>query len=173
MENLHLTDPATDLPNLTHFEHQLERTTRSTQGRYATLMIGLDHFQVLFETMDRQSAAQLLRAVAVTLKRSMRKSCFIARVEEAAFGVLIPHNDHDAVLAMANRLVQVIADQQVSLPDGHTWKLTASIGMATSPEDGTVPGEVVARAAHRMELARRSGRDRVVVEDAQSHRQVG
>jgi diguanylate cyclase (GGDEF)-like protein/PAS domain S-box-containing protein len=173
MENLNLTDPATDLPNAAHFQHQLDRIAPKTRGHFATLMIGLDHFQTLVETMNPDLAAQLLRGVAVTLKRSMRKSCFVARMNDAVFGVLVPHNDRAAVLAMADRLVRVIAEQQIAMPDGHTWQLTASIGVAVSPEDGAAPGQIIARARHRMELARRSGRNRVVIDDVRSHRQVG
>jgi len=173
MHSLHLTDVATDLPNERHFQHELGRVQTDCPSGWSALVIRLDHFQTLLDMLEHESADQLLRSVAVSLRRVLRKSCFVARLDGPIFGVISRESDTNAILAMANRLRQIIADQQITLPDGHTWRLTASIGLAICPEDGTDPQSVVEIARARMEIARRSGRDRVVADGPAPARQVG
>ena len=81
--------------------------------------------------------------------------------------------DHDSAVAMADRLRQVVSEQHFSLPDDRMWKLTASIGVSASPQDGQAADAVLRRAGDRLELARRSGRDRVVGAENTSDRRVG
>lgn len=174
MLNLHLTDLATGLPNAEHLRHEMDKVAARTANRYAVLKIRLDHWDKLAEMLEGDSADHLLRTVAVALKRSMRKSCFVARLRGASFGVLAPLLDLDAAIPLGNRLLNVISAQQIALPDGRSWRLTASIGLASAPEDGADVEQVIHLANARLEVARRSGRDRVVADGpAATDRRVG
>lgn len=173
LENLHLIDPATDLPNDRFFDCQLEKVGLQPARPWSILVIQLDHFQTLESALTRDSTDQLLRSVGLSLQRSTRRNCFVARLEGPTFGVVGSPMDHEATLALALRLLSVISAQQITLPDGRIWRVTASIGAASSPIDGTAWEELRRLAHARLETARRSGRDRVVAADPAPIRQVG
>jgi diguanylate cyclase (GGDEF)-like protein len=173
MRQLSLTDTATDLPNRHHFEQELANTQLSQGDNWSMLMISLDHFESLYESIEAASANQLLRSIAVSLKRTLRKSCFVARLSGSTFAVLCPGMDQNDAAAIGNRLRMAINQQQLTLPAGQTWQLTASIGVASSPKDGLKSDRVMAMAQQRLKIARRTGRDRVVDGDSGPKRRAG
>jgi GGDEF domain-containing protein len=74
---------------------------------------------------------------------------------------------------MADRLRQVIASSPVVLPDGSSLELTASVGVAVCPEDGPGSGALMELALARVEIAKRSGRNRVVSTGAAPQKLAG
>ncbi|MEE9211815.1 MAG: diguanylate cyclase [Phycisphaeraceae bacterium] len=172
MRQLHLTDPVTCLPNRQQFEQMVQRLVLRPGYPWAAILVNLDHFRHLNQTLDHEQADSLLQTMGSVLTTVCRKDCLIARLDGATFGVLCPGMPGDAAAVLAQRLCTVIAEQHVVMPDGQKQRLTASVGVACCPGDGTTLQAVLDRARARVETARRCGRDRVVSNDARARKRA-
>lgn len=173
MHGLELTDVTTDLPNRQSFEHEVRALVNRPGYQWSIVMLKLDHFRSLNDLVDHEAADRLLRRVGMEMRRVTRKSCFVARLRGPTFGVLVPHMERQDVLGMAERLRQTVTDITVDLPDDGKWRLTASVGVVSSPYDGLDGDDLLDLARVRVEAAKRSGRDRVVADGPDLGRQVG
>ncbi len=166
MRELELTDAVTELPASEPFRRAVARMEARPGQAWSVLVIKLDHFRKVNEAMSHGAADRLLRTIGQELQNSVRRSCFVARLEGVTFGVLAPaHNLNDAV-TLADRLRQRINDQRITLPDGTTFSMSASVGVAAMPDDAAHRGHLVELAKHRAQLARAHGCNRVMYEGA-------
>jgi diguanylate cyclase (GGDEF)-like protein len=112
----------------------LQHTRRSTD-KVAVLMLGLDNFKAVNETLGHGIGDKLLRGVAKRLRSTLREEDALARLNSDEFtivqgGVMRPE---DAVL-LARRILDAISEPY--LLEGHSVVIGASIGIAMSPGDG-------------------------------------
>lgn len=143
IELLALQDPLTGLPNRalfrTHLHQELIRARRSQQI-CALLVIDLDHFKDINDTLGHPTGDRLLAAVAARLKGSLRQSDTPARLGGDEFAVILPdlRSPEDAA-SIAQKVVG-----HLSVPfflDGHELHVGASVGITVSPRDaGDVDG---------------------------------
>jgi diguanylate cyclase (GGDEF)-like protein/PAS domain S-box-containing protein len=173
LHRLEMTDPVTDLPNERQFRQLVVREQNRPGYPWSVLAIRLDHFGRINEQLGHAQANALLHRVAGALLGGLRKSSRVARLEGPTFGVLCASGDRAAAIVLAQRLLQLIAEQKFTLPHGTPMALSASIGLASCPEDGTDGPAAVALALSRAELAKRTGRDRVVAEGPADLRAAG
>jgi diguanylate cyclase (GGDEF)-like protein/excisionase family DNA binding protein len=146
------TDGLTGLLNHATFEDHLERAVRDG-GSFGLIMLDLDDFREINNRMGHQAGDESLRRIAAALTRSGRESDLVFRYGGDEFAFLLPHTDPGGAMAVAER-----ARTAVTLLGGST---TASIGVATFPEDGASAAEVLLAADRACFLAKRLGRDRV------------
>lgn len=107
----------------------------------------------------RSPCTSLLKAVAATLARSIRRSDVLGRVGGEEFSIFLPDTTTGAATALAEKLRGAIAGLSIVV-DGRPIAVTASIGVACAR-----PGEVdMATLQHRadqaMHLAKAAGRNR-------------
>ncbi|MBI1336215.1 MAG: diguanylate cyclase [Phycisphaera sp.] len=172
LHSLELTDAVTQLPNARHFRIAAQKLANRPGQPWSVVLVNLDHFRKLNEVMDHQSADLVLKTIARALRRASRRSNFIARLNGATFGLLCPGLGREDTVNLADRLREMIASQELALTDGQTWQLTASIGVSIS-EGNRSAVEMLDVTAGCLENAKRSGRNRVVVEDATHERKAG
>jgi diguanylate cyclase (GGDEF)-like protein len=131
-------DGLTGLPNRNllrqHMDDMLLHTRRSSD-KVAVLMLGIDNFKAVNDTLGHGVGDKLLRGVAKRLRSTLREEDALARLNSDEFaivqgGVMRPE---DAVL-LAKRLLEAIGEPY--LLDGHSIVIGASIGIAMSPGDG-------------------------------------
>ncbi|MCE9590097.1 MAG: diguanylate cyclase [Planctomycetes bacterium] len=173
MHAIEHADPATNLPTTGHWQRQADRLAHRPGYPWAAVVIKLDHFRRLNDLMDHDAADGLLARIATRLQDSNRKNCVVARLAGASFGVLSPGSSREQAVALAQRLSKMIAQESVTLADGSAWPLTASIGVACSPDDGTTAAGLLELALARTEAAKRAGRDQVVAEGTGAERLAG
>jgi diguanylate cyclase (GGDEF)-like protein len=143
IQRLALQDPLTKLPNRVlfrnHLHQELNRTRRSQQI-CALLIIDLDHFKDINDTLGHPIGDRLLAAVAARLKASLRESDAPARLGGDEFAVVLSdiRSPEDAA-SIAQKVVS-----HLSAPfflDGHELHIGASVGITISPRDaGDVDG---------------------------------
>jgi diguanylate cyclase (GGDEF)-like protein len=109
--------------------------TRRSAEKVAVLVLGLDNFKAVNDTLGHGIGDKLLRGVARRLRSTLREEDVLARLNSDEFvivqsGVTRPE---DAAL-LAKRLLEAIGDPY--LLDGHSVVIGASIGIALSPGDG-------------------------------------
>ncbi len=130
-----LTDDLTSLPNRRHFLARLRREIASaerTGTEVALMMIDLDHFKELNDTLGHDAGDRLLREIGIRLRGSLRSSDLAARLGGDEFGVLLcsPGSIADVKRIVA-KILSVIGDP--ILLDDLSIRITASLGVALYP----------------------------------------
>jgi diguanylate cyclase (GGDEF)-like protein/PAS domain S-box-containing protein len=131
-------DGLTGLPNRTLLRQQMDDLllhTRRSAERVAVLVLGLDNFKAVNDTLGHGIGDKLLRGVAKRLRSTLREEDVLARLNSDEFAIVQSGvtRPEDAVL-LARRLLEAIGDPY--LLDGHSVVIGASIGIAMSPGDG-------------------------------------
>ena len=142
-----LHDGLTGLPNRELFAEQVEQALRGTdEGAEgpAVLLVDLDHFKEVNDTLGHQSGDSVLREVAVRLFRLVRTSDAVARLGGDEFGIVAPGTGKTEALALARRVREGL--QRPLHVDGLELDVDASVGIAVAPTDGTDAGTLLRRA---------------------------
>ena len=131
-------DGLTGLPNRNLLRQQMDDMllhTRRSAEKLAVLVLGLDNFKAVNDTLGHGVGDKLLRGVAKRLRSTLREEDALARLNSDEFAILQSGvtRPEEAVL-LAKRLLEAIADPY--LLDGHSVVIGASIGIAMSPGDG-------------------------------------
>ena len=131
-------DGLTGLPNRSLLRQQMDDLllhTRRSAEKVAVLVLGLDNFKAVNDTLGHGIGDKLLRGVAKRLRSTLREEDVLARLNSDEFAVVQSGvtRPEDAVL-LARRLLEAIGDPY--LLDGHSVVIGASIGIAMSPGDG-------------------------------------
>jgi diguanylate cyclase (GGDEF)-like protein len=146
------TDGLTGLLNHSTFEEWLARTVREG-NRFSLIMLDLDDFREVNNSLGHQAGDDLLRRIASGLVRAGRDTDLVFRYGGDEFAFLLPHTEEEGALQVAERARQAVRT---------TWRsISASIGVATFPADGSTPTEVLLAADRACFVAKRAGRDRI------------
>ncbi len=163
-------DPVTGLPNRSllrdRVETALRRHTRQA-GRVSLLLIDLDDFKKVNDTLGHLAGDDFLRTVARRMATVVRPSDTLARLGGDEFAVLVEELDDLGLNTLAQRLLETIKTP-VRIADSDLIG-SASIGIATVKAGETVDGdagdELMRDADLAMYAAKNAGRDRVAVFD--------
>ena len=92
MEHFALHDPLTSLPNRALLLQRTDQALQSASSAQETalLILGLDRFRDVNDTLGRVQGDGVLNEIAARLERSVRSTDMVARVEGDRFGVLLP-----------------------------------------------------------------------------------
>ncbi|MBN8481581.1 MAG: GGDEF domain-containing protein [Xanthomonadales bacterium] len=156
-------DAVTHLLNRGEFERQvglhLARALRERRALHLVL-IDIDHFKSVNDLYGHQTGDLVLREVAEVVGAGADNGASAFRFGGDEFAMLVTGIDHDAALALAERLRAAIAQRRIG--EGETT-VTVSIGVSTLPagsNDGNV-AELVRIADAMLYQAKADGRDRV------------
>jgi diguanylate cyclase (GGDEF)-like protein len=142
------TDALTDLPNRAEFERRATETLARLgreRGGACLLVVDLDRFKVLNDTVGHEAGDRALVAAAERLRHAVRQTDIVGRWGGDEFVVMMPGvADARAVPARA----ATIADAIAASPPIGSYELNASIGAALFPAHGTTL-EALLRAADR------------------------
>lgn len=163
IEALASTDALTGLPNRTLLTRALTQTAQdlSASGRnskgFALMLVDLDRFGAINETLGAALADAVLVQVTRRLQGALRQGDLVARVGGDQFALLVHDADPEEAQTAAQRIVKIISEpmQIEDLP----FTLTCSIGLAISPMHGTGVDELQHSAEEAMRLAKASGRN--------------
>jgi diguanylate cyclase (GGDEF)-like protein len=155
-------DPLTDLLNRRSFDrqarHEAQRAQRS-DSPWAVLMIDIDHFKRLNDSLGHAAGDVALAAVAEALRGALRTEDLAARWGGEEFVLLLVGTAPDAAFSAAERIRAALA----ALPLSHqerAFTITASIGVATA--HGAMDlASVVQQADDALYAAKAAGRNRV------------
>ena len=149
-----LTDPLTGLANrrslLSRIDYEIARHARS-EGTFALIMLDLDGFKQLNDRFGHPTGDDLLRDVAIALKRAVRDQDTVARIGGDEFCVLAPETDEPGTDRLISRIHTAVARVTVGVD-----ALGVSAGAATFPDDGTKLEAILAAADDRLYDAKRS-----------------
>ena len=123
----------------------------------AMLMIDLDRFKAVNDTLGHPVGDMLLRLVAKRLSSVLRKGDLVARLGGDEFAAMIsPSLGADGLASLAKRAVDMLS--RPYLVDGHQVNIGASIGLAVAPGDGAEYGLLARNADLALYAAKKAGR---------------
>jgi diguanylate cyclase (GGDEF)-like protein len=157
MEHLALHDPLTELPNRTLLLQSTARALGSSPDdeETALLVVDIDRFRDVNDTLGREQGDAVLREVAARLKRSVRATDLVARVESDRYGVLLPRLARSRDAAQAAEKVLAALSRQLEVA-GATLSVDATVGIACAPEHAQNAELLLQRAEAAMYLAKRA-----------------
>jgi diguanylate cyclase (GGDEF)-like protein/PAS domain S-box-containing protein len=157
-------DALTGLFNRRRFEEELDRALASAERyrhRGAVLVLDLDGFKHVNDTLGHPVGDELIARLASTLRDELRESDVIARLGGDEFGVILPESSESEATAVAAKLLRAVErDGIVADSTGHA-RVTASVGLATfDGADGLSAEELLVEADIAMYDAKEAGRNR-------------
>ncbi|HYL00502.1 MAG TPA: EAL domain-containing protein [Steroidobacteraceae bacterium] len=156
-------DALTGLPNRLLLDDRITQTIAQAdrQGHeFAVLVIDLDRFKIVNDSLGHRAGDELLREVAQRLKSAVRTVDTTARLGGDEFVILLgPPITESEAFEVAHRVIELMEPAMRLLGiDVHT---SPSIGMAFYPHDGRTADTLLARADAAMYTAKERGRNNV------------
>lgn len=154
-------DVLTGLPNRSLFYDRLNQglsRARRNGGHLAVMMIDVDRFKNVNDSLGRDAGDRLLKIVAGKVKSNLRQTDTVARIGGDEFVVILesmsePGDVHQVAIKLLNCLAQPIE------LDGRRIQSSASIGISLFPGDGQASDELLKRADVAMHKAKASGKN--------------
>ncbi|HEX6493542.1 MAG TPA: diguanylate cyclase [Candidatus Dormibacteraeota bacterium] len=163
LETVTRTDALTGICNRRHLEERLQGVlsmARRHREPAAVLMIDVDHFKSINDSMGHAGGDAVLREVADRLRRRVRLEDVVGRWGGEEFLVLGGITDAVAAGVLAERLRAAIADEPFEIDGAGRIRVTVSIGAAAGTSDVEA---LVRQADAALYEAKAQGRNRAVV----------
>lgn len=138
VERLAFFDQLTNLPNRTLFSDRLTQAIKhaeTTPAMLATVLLRIDGFQKIGETLGHACADRLLQEVARRLDQALAEGTTIARFESDEFALMLTEAGGPESVAETLRGVTGAIKPPFRI-DAHELYLTASVGISIFPVDG-------------------------------------
>jgi diguanylate cyclase (GGDEF)-like protein len=155
-------DLLTGLANRAQFNAKLEEGSKRVKrygGAITVMMLDLDKFKAVNDTLGHPAGDKLLVEVAQRLKSSLRETDVLARLGGDEFAIIQEGgpSQHEGAIALALRIIAAIT-QPFDL-DGHQANIGTSIGIALAPEHGVEPQDLLKRADLALYSVKDGGRN--------------
>jgi len=168
LKMLSMTDPLTGLFNRRYFRERLyeevERVKRH-DGRFSVFIIDIDNFKSFNDRYGHLAGDELLKGVSRAVKDAVRSMDVVARYGGEEYAVILPHTDKRDASVIAERMRKGVQDYRPAHSIFEDWP-TISLGVAEFPADATHIDDLINKADRAMYLAKRMGKNKVVVYEA-------
>jgi diguanylate cyclase (GGDEF)-like protein len=163
LHQLSVTDGLTQVANHRFFQERLREEFRRAQ-RYddpvALILLDLDHFKNVNDQFGHPVGDQVLKAVATSIRGSVRETDLVARYGGEEFGVILPKTHLAGSLTVAERVWSDLG--ALRLGPGGQVRITASLGVSGYPNRSVVTAEQLLRTADdALYRAKREGRNKI------------
>lgn len=160
IERMARFDELTGLPNRfeygNHIADAIGRLERTGEG-FALLYVDLDGFKQVNDSLGHDVGDRVLVETAKRLREAVRENDFLARFGGDEFLLIIPSANPVIVTTIAQRMIDAMA--KAFDIDSKTVYVSASIGIAVSPEDGRSAQDLLRHADTALYKAKATGRN--------------
>ncbi len=156
LEHQALHDSLTTLPNRVLLDDRLEQAVLTSDRKdnpFALLLMDLDHFKDVNDSLGHQAGDEVLRQAAARLDKVTRKTDTVARLGGDEFAVLLFGAKHDAI-RVAKQIIDEMA--RAFIVNRQPLHVGASIGIANFPQHGESAEELMRKADIAMYEAKKS-----------------
>ena len=160
MRHMLTHDDLTGLPNRTAFSERLSRSVaraRHNGPPGAVLLLDLDHFQNVNDTLGHEQGDVLLVAVAERIRENLPGVAFMARFSGDEFVILLEHTGVEQARQVGQTLLRALG-REFDLGDDHLG-ISASIGLVGYPTDGESASVLMRHADLALHRSKASGRN--------------
>ncbi|MAD89232.1 MAG: GGDEF domain-containing protein [Pseudoalteromonas sp.] len=158
-------DQLTELANRLELKRHLKQKLNEGVG-LAILLLDLDHFKDINDSLGHYHGDKLLREVANRLNQLAGKCSLISRIGGDEFVLVISeHTEHEQLMQISEQVLNLL--RPAIMLDGEACHISASVGIATAPKDGNTSGLLLKAADQAMYLAKQQGRNGFAFFDAQ------
>ncbi len=172
VQEMAITDALTGLANHGEMQRRLafeagriERyaTLKGAGHHLSVLLLDIDNFKGFNDRFGHQAGDAVLKGVATALRQTVRSFDVCARYGGEEFAVILPETAAEQARIVAERIRKAVAGYPFATRVGQKpVKVTASIGVATAPVNGTTPSLLIRAADMALYEAKDDGRNRVV-----------
>jgi diguanylate cyclase (GGDEF)-like protein/PAS domain S-box-containing protein len=164
-------DPLTNLANrpllVDRIEHELEARPMESPATTAVLLLDLDDFKTVNDSLGHLAGDELLAAVADRIRTTLRGRDTAARIGGDEFGILVRTGERAEVEAIAERVLAAVREP-IDLGDHHLT-VAASMGIVFADGRQTTADELLRSADVAMYTAKARGKGRSVVFEPSMH----
>jgi diguanylate cyclase (GGDEF)-like protein len=155
LEHIAMHDSLTGLPNRYHLMGNLQALCETSQQEgaiFSVMMLGLDRFKEINDTLGQQTGDIILKKVGQRLRILLRDHDSVARFASDEFAVLLLHTDREEALYVARKIISEM--EQAFDIDGINLSVSCSIGISLFPHHGQDRDELTRRANIAMAIAK-------------------
>jgi diguanylate cyclase (GGDEF)-like protein len=170
-------DALTDLPNRALLYDRLQQSVLAAHrsGHPLTLLVlDLDRFKDINDTIGHQAGDRLLQLVGLRLRATVREADTVARLGGDEFALILPSTDVEGAVLAARKVLEELALPFVV--DSHSLSVHASIGIARFPDHGWTAEMLLQKADIAMYVAKTDASGVAVYApdtDPYTHRRLG
>ncbi|WP_223461701.1 MULTISPECIES: putative bifunctional diguanylate cyclase/phosphodiesterase [unclassified Pseudomonas] len=162
IERLAYTDNLTNLGNRPAFIRNLdERFARDSDAPISLLLVDIDNFKRINDSLGHQTGDKLLISLARRLRNSLVPSGSLARFASNEFAVLLDNSDLTVGQQVANQLLATL--DKPMFVDNQLISVTGSVGLACAPLHGRDPQTLMRNAGLALHKAKANGKHQVQV----------
>lgn len=168
---LAVTDPLTGIYNRRKFTEHLEKAlvyASQTGKNTSIIMVDIDHFKKVNDDYGHLIGDEVIKAIVEKIKSCLRKQDILMRFGGEEFFALLPGEEKQNAMFVADRIRDCIAQKPIRL-NGLSIPITVSIGVSTASRDAVETQETKEALFHTadkaLHQAKNAGRNRVVAID--------
>lgn len=158
------TDGLTGLYNHRFFQEQMNiclENAKRYETDFSLLLIDIDFFKKFNDNYGHQAGDAVLKQVAQLLKKSVRATDIVARYGGEEMAIILPNTDYENAFITAEKICNQVATTPFFLNAKTTKSVTISLGVATYPEHGKTPADLIEYADKGLYAAKENGRNQV------------
>jgi diguanylate cyclase (GGDEF)-like protein len=164
IQQLTITDDTTGLFNVRHLYEVLSRELDRCipLGLPVSLaFLDLDHFKLVNDAHGHLIGSELLAQTGRRLQELSRKQDWCFRYGGDEFVILMPETSAEAALEQSDALLRALMKTEFRMKNGLALTVSASVGVATAPEDGSAMHAIIGWADTRMYAVKANNRGHV------------
>lgn len=156
-------DQLTGLPNRTLFVQKLTELAyenKDAAKKIAVVTLDLDHFKDINDSMGHNVGDAILRGVSKRLRTSLPEYMIVSRNDADEFAVTCVLSSGNTARDVGEKIANIIREEPFKVYN-ENFQIRSSIGVATYPDDGDDPNNVLKNADIALNRAKEEGRDKV------------
>ena len=161
LRDISIHDALSGVYNRRYMDEILDMLTRTPEHPFAVLMIDIDHFKNINDICGHSKGDFIIQNVAAILTSLTRKNDIVCRYGGDEFLLILADCTYDNALRKAEDVKQAVGGIGCTCDNPNATEVTASIGIALYPENGTSKDALLHAADIALYHAKEAGRNRI------------